>query len=70
MEVQNQCIVLEVGTARSCADAMDLFSIVTGLFGLAGAITKGFVIVVEFTSDARHATSDLDALLVEDAVGS
>ncbi|KAK0648403.1 hypothetical protein B0T16DRAFT_115113 [Cercophora newfieldiana] len=44
---------------------MDPFSIISGSFGLAGAIAKVSVIIVEFTRDARDATTDLDALSAE-----
>jgi len=43
----------------------DPFSIITGSFGLAGAIAKVSVIIVEFSRDARDAVTDLDALSVE-----
>ncbi|KAK4445685.1 hypothetical protein QBC34DRAFT_162536 [Podospora aff. communis PSN243] len=44
---------------------MDPFSIITGSFGLASAIAKVSVIIVEFTRDARDASTDLDALSAE-----
>lgn len=44
---------------------MDPLSIVSASFGLAGAIAKASVTIVEFTRDARDATSDLDALSAE-----
>lgn len=34
--------------------------VVTGSFGLAGAVVKVSVIIIEFTRETRYATSDLD----------